>query len=128
MATSSDAPIDYDGLMQANLSRVFSERDPGKRLLAIQELYADDAVLNDPQASVRGSAAISEAVSTLLSSLPPDFVFTATSPAVGHHGLGRLQWRGGPSGGPAVVTGTDIAQIEAGRIQWLHVFIDPVTG
>jgi len=100
----------------------------GKRLLAIQELYAEDAVLNDPQASVRGSAAISEAVSTLLSSLPPDFAFTATSPAIGHHGLGRLQWRGGPPDGPAVVTGTDIAQIEAGRIQWLHVFIDPVTG
>ncbi|NII55614.1 nuclear transport factor 2 family protein [Luteibacter sp. SG786] len=73
MAISSDAAIDYDGLMQANLFQVFSERDAEKRLLAIQELYAEDAVLNDPQASVRGSAAISEAVTTLLSSLPPDF-------------------------------------------------------
>lgn len=102
--------------MQANLSRVFSERNAEKRLLAIQELYAEDAVLKDPQASVRGRAAICDAVTTLLSSLPPDFAFNATSPAIGHHGFGRLQWWGGPPNGLGVVTGTDIAQIEAGRI------------
>ena len=47
-------PIDYDGLMQANLVRVFGERDAGKRLKAIRELYAEDAVLNEPDASAKG--------------------------------------------------------------------------
>lgn len=117
--------IDYDGLMQANLARVFGERDAARRIEAIRELYADDATLHEPHASATGHAAISQAVQTLLSSLPPSFVFTAIGPAVGHHGLGRLRWQSGPPNGPVAVTGTDVARFERGRIQTLHVFLDP---
>ena len=118
--------IDYDGLMQANLARVFGERDASRRMKAIAELYADDATLYEPpDASATGHAAISQAVEALLSSLPPNFVFTAIGPAVGHHGLGRLRWQSGPPDGPAAVTGMDVARIEGGRIQTLHVFLDP---
>ena len=64
--------IDYDGLMQANLKRVFGERDASRRIKAITELYADDAVLYEPpDASAAGHAAIGQAVEALLSSLPP---------------------------------------------------------
>lgn len=118
--------IDYDSLMQANLKRVFGERDASHRTKAIAELYADGAVLYEPpDASATGHAAIGKAVETLLSSLPPNFVFTAIGPAVGHHGLGRLRWQSGPPDGPAAVTGMDVARIEGGRIQTLHVFLDP---
>jgi hypothetical protein len=118
--------IDYDGLMQANLARVFGERDASRRMQAISELYADDAILYEPpDASAKGHAAINQAVQALLSSLPPNFVFTAIGPAVGHHGLGRLRWQSGPPDGPAAVTGMDVARIEGGRIQTLHVFLDP---
>ncbi|WP_457329958.1 nuclear transport factor 2 family protein [Rhizobacter sp. P5_C2] len=121
----STATINYDGLMQANLSRVFGERDAGRRLAAIRELYAEDAVLQEPHASSTGHGAISEAVGTLLTKLPPAFVFSATGPAVGHHGVGRLQWHCGPPNGPAVVTGTDVAHFEGSRIHSLFVFLDP---
>jgi len=118
--------IDYDGLMQANLARVFGERDASRRVQAIAELYAADATLYEPpDASATGPAAIDQAVRALLSSLPPNFVFTAIGPAVGHHGLGRLRWQSGPPDGPAAVTGMDVARIEGGRIQTLHVFLDP---
>jgi len=118
--------IDYDGLMQANLARVFGERDASRRAKAIAELYAVDATLYEPpDASATGHAAISQAVEALLANLPPNFVFTAIGPAVGHHGMGRLRWQSGPPDGPAAVTGTDVAQIEGGRIQTLHVFLDP---
>jgi SnoaL-like domain len=118
--------IDYDGLMQANLARVFGERDASRRMKAIAELYADDATLYEPpDASATGHAAISQAVEALLANLPPNFVFTAIGPAVGHHGMGRLRWQSGLPNGPAAVTGTDVAQIERGRIQTLHVFLDP---
>jgi ketosteroid isomerase-like protein len=120
------APIDYDGLMQANLQRVFGEHDEGKRIEAIRELYAEDAELNEPHASAKGHTAISEAVTSLLSSLPPSFVFSAKGPAMGHHGTGRLIWSSGPQGGPAAVTGMDIAHFENGRIRSLFVFLDPV--
>ena len=125
MSTSSEVPIDYDGLMQANLVRVFGERDAGRRIQAIHDLYAEDAVLNEPQASAKGHSAISEAVTELLASLPPGFVFTAMGPAIGHHGIGLLRWRSGPPEGPVAVTGMDIAHFENGRIHSLFVFIEP---
>lgn len=118
-------PVDYDAAMAANLSRVFSERDAGRRLAAIGELYAEDAVLYEPDGAVSGHHAISEAVTRLLASLPADFTFRAEGPAVGHHGIGRLKWAAGPPSGPIAVTGIDVAQFEHGRIRALHVFLDP---
>lgn len=123
-ATRPETGFDFDGLMQANLVRVFGEPDPARRIAAIRELYADDAVLHEPHASVTGHAAISDAVTQILSSLPPGFVFTAIRPALAHNGVGRLQWRAGPPNGPAAVTGTDVAHFERGRIRSLHVFLD----
>ena len=121
-----EAEFDCDAAMRSNLLRVFSERDAARRRAAIAELYAPDAVLYEPEAVVAGQAAISEAVDKLLSTLPPDFTFTPIGSAVGHHGLARLAWRGGPPEGPALVTGMDVARFERGRIQTLHVLIDPV--
>jgi hypothetical protein len=117
--------IDYDGLMQANAVRVFSERDPARRLDAIRELYAADAVVTEPEVVSKGEAAISNAVTELLSKLPPAFVFTPTGAAIGHHGVGRLHWKAGPPNGPPAVTGMDIAHFKDGRIQALYVFLDP---
>ncbi|WP_254634144.1 nuclear transport factor 2 family protein [Mesorhizobium sp. GbtcB19] len=125
MSIPAEASIDYDRLMQANLKRVFGERDAGRRLAAIRELYATDAVLNEPQAAATGHAAINGAVTALLSNLPPTFAFSAIGPAVGHHGVGRLRWQSGPPNGPVAVSGTDVAQFQGDLIQTLHVFLDP---
>jgi hypothetical protein len=121
---TSTSVTDYDGLLQANLMRVFNEHDPERRMTALRELYAEDAVLYEPQASVRGHAAISAAVSSLLATLPRVFSFIAEGPAVGHHGIGRLKWHAGPAGGPVAVTGVDVAHIEENRIHALYVFLD----
>jgi hypothetical protein len=121
------APIDYDRLMQANLADVFGERDAARRREAIRQLYAENAVLNEPHSTVRGHDAICDAVTALLDSLPSDFVFTAIGPGIGHHGIGRLSWRAGPANGPSAATGMDIAQFQGGRIQVLTVFLDPPT-
>ena len=125
MSIPAEASIDYERLMQANLERVFGERDAGRRLAAIRELYGADAALYEPHASATGHAAIDGAVTALLSNLPPSFAFTAIGPAVGHHSVGRLRWQSGPSNGPAAVTGTDVAHFQGGLIQTLHVFLDP---
>ena len=116
---------DYDRLMQANLARVFNERDAAQRLTAIAELYAPDAVLNEPGVAAVGHAAISAAVDALQNKLPPTFAFTALGPALGHHDLGRLRWQGGVPGAKPDVHGMDVAHVSHGRIQQLHVFIEP---
>ena len=116
---------ELDRLMQANIVRVFNERNSDRRRAALDELYTEDATLYDPETVATGREAISGAVDNLLLSLPPDFVFTATGHAVGHNGAARLFWRAGPPHGPAAVTGTDVAHIEDGRIKLLYVFVDP---
>lgn len=116
--------MDYERIMLANLERVFGERDASRRLEAIRELYVENAELHEPQRSVRGHEAISQAVTELLAHLPSDFTFTAIRPALGHNGLGRLQWAAGSPGRPVAVTGTDVAQVERGLIKSLHVFLD----
>ena len=121
---TSDA-ADYNSILQANLKRVFGERDASLRIAAIRDLYSPDAVLYEPTSIATGHEAIAQAVEELLASLPPAFVFSPIGPAVGHHGLARLRWQAGPPEGPVAVTGTDVASIEAGRIASLHVFIDP---
>jgi hypothetical protein len=125
MTNFTEKAIDYDRLMQANLARVFGERDSATRLETIRELYAEDAVLNEPHASAKGHVAINEAVSALLDSLPPRFVFSPLGSAMGHHGIGRLKWRSGLPDGPAAVTGMDIAHLVGGRIHSLFVFLEP---
>lgn len=113
-----------DALLKKNLNEVFSERDPTRRLAAIGTVYGEGAVLYEPDEVVVGQAAICASVTALLASLPPDFVFTAVGSAAGHHGIGKLNWSAGPPGGKSFVTGTDVAHIDDGLIQTLHVFID----
>lgn len=123
-SASLEEIMDYGAILQTNLGLVFGERDPTLRMEAVRRLYSENAELHEPHRSAQGHEAISQAVTELLASLPPDFSFTPIRPALGHNGVGRLQWRAGPPGGLAAVTGTDVAHIEDGMIQLLHVFID----
>ena len=116
---------DYDRLLRANLERVFNERDAGKRAAAIADLFVADPLLYEPEAIVRGRAALSEVAGRLLEQFGPAFRFRPEGDAVGHHGLGALCWQAGPDGGPVAVTGTDAAEIVDGRIARLWVLLDP---
>lgn len=48
--------------MQASLVRVSGESDADKPRKAIRELYAEDAVLNEPHASIKGHVVINGAL------------------------------------------------------------------
>ncbi len=111
-------------LLQVHLERVFNERDAKRRGQAIRELYAADATFYEQEAKYSGTEAIARAVTELLGALPPTLVFSMAAPAMHNHDMGKLLWRGHLPDGTTVVTGTDIAQIEEGRIRSLHVFVD----
>jgi len=85
--------INFDALIRANLTRVFGERDVGRRRAALEELYTADAKLYEPDSVFTGRDAICGAVEALIARLPPKVVFAPVGIAVGHHGLGRLAWR-----------------------------------
>jgi SnoaL-like domain len=120
-----EAEPDYDRLLRANLERVFNERDAGRRAAALAELFVDEPVLYEPADIVRGQAAIAALAGRLLDQFGPTFRFTPVGPAVGHHGLGSLQWQAGPDGGPVAVTGADVAEVVGGRIARLWVLLNP---
>ncbi len=116
---------DYDHLLRSNLERVFNERDADRRAAALAELYVDDPVMYEPDGVVEGRAAIAEVAGKLLEQFEPTFAFVPTGVAVGHHGLGLLHWRGGPTDGEVAVTGADAAEIVDGRIARLWVLLNP---
>src|SRR5712675_3150147 len=69
-------------VLQANLKRVFNERDATRRRHAIEELYAADAVLYEQQGKYSGTEAIEGAITHLLGSLPPTLVFVLAAPVM----------------------------------------------
>lgn len=112
-------------VLRANLERIFNEGDATRRRQAVLELYADDAVLHEQQASFVGAEAINGAIAHLLGTLPANLVFGLVGPVMQNHDMAKLLWRGQLPDGTVIVTGTDIAQVEEGRIRSLHVFVDP---
>lgn len=124
----SAAEPDYDRLLRANLERVFNERDPGKRRVAIAELFSTEPIMYEPDAVVVGQEAISAVAGQLLDRFGPDFTFVARGAAVGHHGMASLRWKAGPAEEPAIVTGIDTAEVRDGRITRLWVLLDAPTG
>jgi hypothetical protein len=110
-------------LMERNLLEVFGERDSARRAAAIAELYTADCRFFEAEEQVTGREALNAKVGSILKDAP-GFVFRAAAPAQVNHDLGRLRWQLGPAGAPPVVTGTDIAVFEHGRIRALYTFID----
>ena len=118
-----DGPTTVKALMLRNLSEVFNERDPERRTAAIAEVYSADPVFYEQDNVVEGRDALHARVQELLDGAP-GFVFTTEDGATENHNVGRLTWHLGPPDAPAVVTGTDIAITEGGRIRALYTFIE----
>jgi hypothetical protein len=103
-------------LMERNLLEVFGQVDSARRAAAIAELYTADCTFFEAEEQVTGREALNAKVGSILKGAP-GFVFRAAGPAQVNHDLGRLPWQLGPAGAPPVVTGTDIAVFEHGRIR-----------
>lgn len=115
---------DYDHLLRSNLERVFNERDPQRRALAMAELFVEQPTMYEPDGIVTGRGEISAVAGRLLEQFGADFAFVPDKSAIGHHGMTSLRWHAGPVGGPPVVTGIDTAAIVNGRIERLWVLLD----
>ena len=122
---TQDLAGDYTTLFERHLQEIWSSPDAAVRMRALEDIYAKDAVVFDPTSEVHGLEAISNMVETLLAGLPAGFVFTATAPALGHHGMYSLPWRGGPPDNPSMLTGYDLVRFENGLMNDIYVLINP---
>src|SRR5689334_6972956 len=107
--------LDIDALLRANVARVFSERDPQRRIVAMAELWSPDPVLYEHDAAFAGAQAISAHLDQLHARLPVDTVFEPAGPAVGHHGAAMIKWKAHVPGHPVHTTGIDMAFVKEGR-------------
>jgi hypothetical protein len=126
-AIGAPADFDYNQLLCDHLEQVFNERNSDLRLVALEKLYNDDAAVIDPDGTSIGHCAISELVDGLHKRFPDYFSFRVAGPAVGLGGVCYIPWGLGSLDNPTVVSGVDVVHIRAGRIQSVHVLIDPVT-
>lgn len=113
-------------LLEASIAQVWNERDPDRRLAAIDAIYHGDARIYEPARSVTGHAAISEVVAGVLADMPDGFRFDITGAALGHHGMAVARWHGGPPG-QVIVSGADCARILDGKIHEHWFFFDPAS-
>jgi hypothetical protein len=111
-------------LMERNVSEVFGERDPVRRMGVIEELYADDCAYYDAESESSGQTAVSDHIGRILDEGPSGFAFSVVGPAEVIHDLGRLRWQMGPAGAPPVMTGMDVAVFANGKIRTLYTFIE----
>ena len=115
---------DYDGLLRANLERVFNERNASKRAEAIDELFVAEPVMYEPTNAVSGRAAISGVAGKLLEQFGPTFAFVPegiasdiTASASCHGTPARKMGRS--------LNRRDVAEIIEGKIARLWVMLNP---
>jgi SnoaL-like domain len=114
------------GLMEANLLRVFNERDAASRASAIETTYAPDVRWTDDEGTTVGREAL-EAKARALQSQMHGLVFTKASPVYQTSGFGYLAWQLGPEGGDPVATGFDAAVVRDDLISELFTVITSQT-
>lgn len=109
-------------LLEANLRRVFGNRDAAARRIAIDEIYSDDIAFTDPDSTVVGRNALEERAAGLLANAPAEFVFAEDGPRYVDGDTGALAWAFGPAGAP-VARGIDIVDVRDGQIVGLRTIL-----
>jgi SnoaL-like domain len=102
-------------LLRINLHEVTSERDPERRLAAIDRAYVEDLKFLDSEAEVVGRQAFSDRIQKILDDAPADFVLEEDGPAYVGPDTAAQPWRFGPPGNP-VIRGMDVLTLRDGRV------------
>ena len=109
-----------DRLMRENLSRVFCESDPSRRMQAIDELWTTSPVAYDCELSGAGRDAVSHLAGRFLERLGGASC-EVRGPICGHNGAIVLRWETRHDGRDPRA-GCHMAFLRGGRIDSLYLF------
>ena len=112
-------------LLHRNLQEVFGEGDAARRRAAIDDLYAEDCVLDVPPGVFVGREALDKFAGDLRATRL-HFVYTPPGEPQALHNAGRVAWGSGPRGEAPDYTGLDVIVVRDGKIAALYVFLDPM--
>ena len=113
---------DVRELLDANLHRVFNNRNADARRRVIDDIYTDDVMFTEPEGTVTGRVALDERAAALLERTPSTFEFVEDGPRYVGTSTGALAWRFGPPDAP-VVRGIDVITVRDGRISELRTML-----
>ena len=102
---------------------MWNETDEARRRALIAGVWTESASYLDPVMEGQGRSGI-EAMVRGVQERFPGHRFRRTSEVDAHHDRLRFLWELGPDGGPAVVKGTDIGIVAAGRLEAITGFFD----
>ena len=105
---------DANELLRIN-HEVTAERDPEKRLAAIERAYVEDLRFIDSAGEAVGRQAFSDRIQKILDDAPPDFVLEEEGLAYLGPDSAARPWRFGPPGSP-VIRGMDVLTLRDGRV------------
>src|SRR5260370_24814131 len=94
---------------------VTAERDPERRLAAIERAYVEDLKFLDSEADVVGRQAFSDRLQKILDDAPADFVLEVDGPAYVGPDTAAQPWRFGPPGNP-MIRGMDVLTLRDGKV------------
>jgi hypothetical protein len=109
-------------LLLRNLHDVFGESDPVRRRAAIDEIFHEDAVFNEPKGGIyRGRDEI-DRIAGMIKATHPEFQYRPISPPEETGDGGRVRWVSGSPGKPPAYAGTDFMVVRDGKIAAVYLF------
>jgi len=111
-------------LLTRNLHDVFSESDPARRRVAIEEIFHEDAVFHDPNNGVHRGRGEIDRVADTIRATHPDFRYQPIAGPEEAGNGGRIQWVSGRPGEAPAYAGTDFVIARDGRIAALYLVFD----
>jgi SnoaL-like domain len=121
--SAGDAVEHVRTLLKRNIAEVFGEGDPTRRRKAIEEIYAEDAVVYVPPGTIVGHKALDKFAGELRAT-HPHYVYTPFGEPQVLHNSARVAWGSGPRGEPPAYTGEDVIVVRDGKISTLYVYLD----
>lgn len=109
----------------ARYLQAWNETDPDRRARLLRDGWAEDARYVDPLANVRGVHEIDGLIAGVQARFP-GFRFALLGEPNGHGEHVRLSWSLGPAGVPAPIEGSDVVELQQGRIARVIGFLDRV--
>ena len=111
-------------LLNRNLSDVFGENDPVRRSAAIDEIFTEDGVFDDPSGGIyRGRVEI-DRIGGAIRATHPDFRYQPIAEPEEFGNGGRVKWVSGRPGEPPAYAGTHFIIARDGKIAAVYLFFD----
>lgn len=115
---------DFNAIAEAYIA-AWNATDAASRAPLIEKAFTADVAYRDPIMQGDGHAGIDALIAGVHGQFP-GFRFTLKGATDGYVDTLRFSWALGPDGVPSIIEGTDVCQIENGRLKAITGFLDKV--